>query len=950
MRAGSLEDEDADVRAREARAPRSRSTSPTRRSAAGIEPRLAHLLGLERARPPPTARTSSRPGGSSSSGSPSSDPVVLVFEDIQWADAGAARLHRVPARVVAQPPDLSCSRSPGRSCSSAGRLRAPAGAQLHARSTSSRSPRAAMERAARRLRARAARTSCARRSSTRRGRAALRRRDGAHAARPRACSRSEGDVYRPTGHDRDARGARDAPRADRRPAGRLDARGTALAPGRRRARQDVHQARGLAALTGLPEHELEPLLTSLVRKEVLSLQADPRSPERGQYRFLQDLVKHVAYETLSKPERKNRHLAAAAYLRGLRARGAGDRRGRRRPLPRRVPGGARRRGRGRDQGDGARDARPRGRPRRVAGGERGGRSAYFERGGRARPTTRLSRRRCTSGPGAMAWRGCSGQTRAFGALRAGARASSRRSGRRIRRRGSPPGMPRSSVRTGHLEEAIEQHGASFRGARRRTSRTKTSPPSPRSSDASSFFDGRVRGRGAADRDWRSSSLRLSALPEALSQALNTKGDVARRVGRRDRGEASSISHALGLALEQRSCTLPAPRAPTTTSPTCSSRATEYEEGVEMSSSKGSSYARRVGNRQWERSLLGEVYAAFARRASGTRCSSVAVPELLAEGIASSFAGSSRTLSARLSHAATLGRSERSTDSSSRAARESADAQEQRRLWRAKALLLLLTGGPLKRSRSPGKGSLSSRRRRAHRGDIKELFVIALEAALALDDLEQAEEVLAIVEGFRPGSSSLYLAGPGRRASAPRLAAVRSSGASDAGRAPLFREHRDAVLRSRSRSSSTASGSPGRVGPARRTARRPRRARSSSGSKATPWLARCDAAGTRSCRDASDLRIEPWNVTSPSSAAARAATRPRSAPRSSGRRRVCIEQEPELGGTCLRVGCIPTKAWVQTAFCAEGGGGDASPSSASRSAKPGSTWRRRTSGRPRSSSR
>ena len=28
--------------------------------------------------------------------------------------------------------------------------------------------------------------------------------------------------------------------------------------------------------------------------------------------------------------------------------------------------------------------------------------------------------------------------------------------------------------------------------------------------------------------------------------------------------------------------------------------------------------------------------------------------------------------------------------------------------------------------------------------------------------------------------------------------------------------------------------------------------------------------------------------------------------------VCVELEPELGGTCLRVGCIPTKAWVQTA--------------------------------------
>ncbi len=33
----------------------------------------------------------------------------------------------------------------------------------------------------------------------------------------------------------------------------------------------------------------------------------------------------------------------------------------------------------------------------------------------------------------------------------------------------------------------------------------------------------------------------------------------------------------------------------------------------------------------------------------------------------------------------------------------------------------------------------------------------------------------------------------------------------------------------------------------------------------------------------------------------------------GANTVCIEKEPELGGTCLRIGCIPTKAWVQTAF-------------------------------------
>ena len=73
----------------------------------------------------------------------------------------------------------------------------------------------------------------------------------------------------------------------------------------------------LGALSGLGASALEPLLQSLVRKEVLGVQSDPRSPEHGQYGFLQDLVRHVAYETLSKRERKSRHLAAAEYLRNV---------------------------------------------------------------------------------------------------------------------------------------------------------------------------------------------------------------------------------------------------------------------------------------------------------------------------------------------------------------------------------------------------------------------------------------------------------------------------------------------------------------------------------------------------------------------------------------------------------------------------------------------------------
>jgi class 3 adenylate cyclase/tetratricopeptide (TPR) repeat protein len=70
----------------------------------------------------------------------------------------------------------------------------------------------------------------------------------------------------------------------------------------------------LAALTGLGRDELEPMLAGLVRKELLGLQVDPRSPEHGQYGFLQDLIRQVAYDTLAKRDRRAKHLAAAEHL------------------------------------------------------------------------------------------------------------------------------------------------------------------------------------------------------------------------------------------------------------------------------------------------------------------------------------------------------------------------------------------------------------------------------------------------------------------------------------------------------------------------------------------------------------------------------------------------------------------------------------------------------------
>jgi class 3 adenylate cyclase/tetratricopeptide (TPR) repeat protein len=74
---------------------------------------------------------------------------------------------------------------------------------------------------------------------------------------------------------------------------------------------------GLAAVSGIGEAELEPRLLALVRRELLTLQADPRSPERGQYAFVQALIREVAYNTLAHPDRKRRHLAAARFFESL---------------------------------------------------------------------------------------------------------------------------------------------------------------------------------------------------------------------------------------------------------------------------------------------------------------------------------------------------------------------------------------------------------------------------------------------------------------------------------------------------------------------------------------------------------------------------------------------------------------------------------------------------------
>jgi class 3 adenylate cyclase/tetratricopeptide (TPR) repeat protein len=70
-----------------------------------------------------------------------------------------------------------------------------------------------------------------------------------------------------------------------------------------------------AALSDVAEDRLDGVLAGLVRRQVFTIRTDPLSPDRGQYAFAQNLLRVVAYEMLSRQERKPRHQAAAEHLR-----------------------------------------------------------------------------------------------------------------------------------------------------------------------------------------------------------------------------------------------------------------------------------------------------------------------------------------------------------------------------------------------------------------------------------------------------------------------------------------------------------------------------------------------------------------------------------------------------------------------------------------------------------
>ena len=80
---------------------------------------------------------------------------------------------------------------------------------------------------------------------------------------------------------------------------------------------DTFSIESLAVLHVGDRAALEAHLRDLVRKEFLSLDSDPRSPERGQFGFVQGLIREVAAATLSRRDRRAKHLAVAHHLESL---------------------------------------------------------------------------------------------------------------------------------------------------------------------------------------------------------------------------------------------------------------------------------------------------------------------------------------------------------------------------------------------------------------------------------------------------------------------------------------------------------------------------------------------------------------------------------------------------------------------------------------------------------
>jgi class 3 adenylate cyclase/tetratricopeptide (TPR) repeat protein len=499
----------------------------------------------------------------------------------------------------------------------------------------------------------------------------------------------------------------------------------------------------LASVSSLGDAELEPLLASLMRKEVVSLRVDPLSPERGQYGFLQDLVKKVAYDTLSRRERKALHLASAEYLRSL-----GDEDEIVEVLASHyvdayhaAP----------DDPD-ADEIRTLAREMLVRAGERAASLAAneeaqhaFERAAELSDEP-VEQAELLERAGVVAYAGGRGEAAAEHFERSIALfevAGSTHPAARVNAR-----LAEVMWDHGRIEQGLERMDRSYEVL------SREEPDADLAALAAqigrfSFF----AGKHDVALERVEAALEIAealALPETLSTALNTKALLLIVKGRKNEG-LTLIRHALDVAIEHDKPTA-ALRGYYNLSDTLS-QVDRYED-ADACVREGLAYARRVGNRRWELQFLGQCYPLVALGKWNElleRTELLPVDSITARQ-ANAVAGVGVIV---LALRGQLDRAERLSLRFTPFA-TSVDIQE-RSLHRCGTAWLRLAKG------DPGGALQNAEVVLAARGEqgfsteyIKEGFVVALEAALALGDVPKANELLDLIDSLPPGHSPQFL--------------------------------------------------------------------------------------------------------------------------------------------------------------------------------------------------
>jgi tetratricopeptide (TPR) repeat protein len=241
------------------------------------------------------------------------------------------------------------------------------------------------------------------------------------------------------------------------------------------------------------------------------------------------------------------------------------------------------------------------------------------------------------------------------------------------------------------------------------------------------------------------------VPEIFSDALNTKAIIFAGRGRRLEALAL-LPYALQVALDN-------------DKPSASLRAyynladtlcqvDRYEEAANAVR-EGLALARRVGNRQQEWQFLGQVYPNFALGAWDELESMIAqIPEehwseVRQAWSAILFGATVNAFRGRPDDAETLIRRCAEMESS-------ADHQERAGFHLGRADLLLMAGDPAQALEAAELAFAERDSMGITQEYSKQSFVTAVEAALALGDLDKAEELLTIVERIPAGSSPQFL--------------------------------------------------------------------------------------------------------------------------------------------------------------------------------------------------